>query len=171
LTALVTPSIGSTPVGNVKFYAGAVHLGTVTLNGAGQAILTTSAIPVGAQSLTATYAGNPTDLTSTSSAVEIAVSAVATTTTLVASPTTGAPGTSITLTVTVNPMSGTAIPRGKVTFKDGATTLAVVELNESGVATYVTTTLGAGTHRLTAHYGGNADEVKSVSAAVTVTIT
>ena len=171
LAALVTPSSGSTPSGRVTFYAGAAHLATVTLNGAGQAVLTTNAIPAGAQSLTVTYAGNPTDLASTSSPVEVTVSADSTTTTLVASPTTGTPGTSITLTATVNPMSGTAIPKGKVTFKDGTTTLAVVELNESGVATYTTTTLSVGTDQLTAYYGGNADEVKSVSAAVTVTIT
>jgi hypothetical protein len=158
------------PTGKVGFYAGADILGDVKINAEGQAALTIGALHVGAQSLTATYSSDPTDLASTSSAIVVTISTVSTTTTLNASPTTGAPGTAITLTATVAPSSGTASPKGKVTFKDGTTTLASVKLDESGVATYTATTLAAGTHTITAHYNGSADEVRSVSAAGTVTI-
>jgi hypothetical protein len=126
---------------------------------------------VGVRSLTATYNGNSTDLASTSSASVVTISAVSTATTLIASPTTGAPGTAVTFTATVTPISGTASPKGKVTFKDGTTTLAAVQLAESGVATYTGALMNAGTHTITAHYDGSADEVKSVSVAVKVTIT
>ncbi len=62
LAALVTPSSGPAPTGNVRFFAGAVNLGNVSINDAGQALLTTSALPMGAQSFTATCSGSSTNL-------------------------------------------------------------------------------------------------------------
>ena len=69
-----------TPTGRGTFYSGAVYLGYVTVDGTGQAVLTTDAIPVGTLSLTATYEGNSADRVSTSSAVVITISAVVTVT-------------------------------------------------------------------------------------------
>ena len=65
-TATVT---GASPTGTVTFKDGAATLGTGTLNGAGQATLSTSSLTVGSHSITAVYGGNATNLTSTSSAL------------------------------------------------------------------------------------------------------
>jgi alpha-galactosidase len=54
-TATVT---GAAPTGNVSFYDRDRLMGTVALNGSGQASLTTRTLPWGARSLTARYAGD-----------------------------------------------------------------------------------------------------------------
>ena len=62
-------------------------------------------------------------------------------------------GQAVTFTATV---SGIIIqPTGTVTFIDGTTTLGTANLNASGQATFTTSTLAAGSHSITAVYGGN----------------
>jgi autotransporter-associated beta strand protein len=65
-TATVTGTT-SLPTGTVSFYSGSVLLGTVALSG-GVAILTTSALPVGTDSVTALYNGDGSHETSLSGA-------------------------------------------------------------------------------------------------------
>ena len=91
----------------------------------------------------------------------------ATTTTLVAAPTTANPGGSVTLTATVSPSTAT----GTVTFFAGTTSLGTGTLT-SGVATLNTTTLTPGANSLTATYGGDSSNASSTSTpATTVTVT
>jgi N-acetylneuraminic acid mutarotase len=61
-------------------------------------------------------------------------------------------GQSITFTASV---SGTGTPTGSVTFKDGATTLCANVALSNGSATCTTGTLMAGTHSMSAAYGGD----------------
>jgi hypothetical protein len=70
----------------------------------------------------------------------------------------------VTFTATVSGASGT--PTGTVTFKDGTTTLGTDELDGSGVATYSTSSLTAGTHSITAEYGGDTNYASSTSDPV-----
>ena len=95
----------------------------------------------------------------------------ASTTTLQASPTSANAGQSVTLTATVTSQSGTNTPTGTVTFYNGSTALGTATLNSSGVATFSTTTLPAGSDSITAAYGGDSNAAGSTSQAVTVTIT
>ena len=55
---------GGTPTGSVLFYNGTTELGTATLNGGGQATLSTSGLPVGWNPITARYLGSTTHLPS-----------------------------------------------------------------------------------------------------------
>ena len=64
---------GSAPTGNVSFYAGATLLGTSALNGSYQASLTTSSLAAGSNNITARYAGDTNNFTSTSAALAIQV--------------------------------------------------------------------------------------------------
>jgi hypothetical protein len=76
LTALVKPVTGSaTPGGTVTFKVGTLVLGTVTLNGTGQATLTTTKLPAGTDSVVAEYSGNATFETSTSASVKVTIEA------------------------------------------------------------------------------------------------
>ena len=76
-TVLVTSVPGtSTPAGSVEFLDGSNKLATVTLNGAGQATYSTSALGVGTHSITAKYLGTSGDKASTSSAVSLTVKGV-----------------------------------------------------------------------------------------------
>jgi sugar lactone lactonase YvrE len=72
LTATVTTALG-TPVGPVTFSSGSTVLGTAPLNAAGVATLTTTAIPVGSDTITASYAAAGVFLASTSTGASITV--------------------------------------------------------------------------------------------------
>jgi len=79
-------------------------------------------------------------------------------------------GASETLTATVK-SAGVSVTGGSVTFLDGSTSLSVVALNSSGQATYTSTTFAAGTHSLTASYGGDTSYLASTSSASALTVT
>ncbi|MEI6674340.1 MAG: DUF6288 domain-containing protein [Verrucomicrobiota bacterium] len=64
---------GSTPTGNVAFYAGATLLGTSALNAAFQASVTTSSLTAGSNNISAQYAGNLNNGASTSAVLTIQV--------------------------------------------------------------------------------------------------
>ena len=74
-------------------------------------------------------------------------------------------GAGVTFTADVTPSAAT----GTVTFKDGTTTLGTGQL-ASGVATFTTTTLAAGSHSITAVYAGDANDATSTSSPVTQTV-
>jgi len=97
------------------------------------------------------------------------VTAPATQVTLVSSPSPSGLGQSVTFTATVSPASGTGTPTGTVTFKEGATVLGTGTLN-GGIATFMTSGLGAGVHSITALYGGDANFGGGGSPALTQTV-
>jgi hypothetical protein len=155
LTASVTGN-GGTPTGHVNFFAGTQALGSGTLNSSGVATLSTAALAPGSYSLTAVYAGDTNDGSSTSLPVAEAINQAATTTVLTANPNPAIVTHSVQLTATVSGNGGT--PSGTVVFAAGATTLASVPLPASGIATYATTALPLGSDALTASYSGDAND-------------
>jgi hypothetical protein len=168
LSAAVTSASG-TPTGTVTFYTGTTSLGVGTLNG-GVATLSTTALPVGTDSVTAVYAGSGNFAGSTAPAVTVTVAlAVGATATTLNAPPSAANGTTVTLTAVVSASSGT--PTGTVTFYYGTTPLGTGTLNGSGVATLGTKALPAGTDSVSAVYGGSKSFTGSTSSAVKVTIT
>jgi hypothetical protein len=172
LTALVTPTNGTTtPTGKVEFFNGASELGKVTVNGTGQGVFEAKDLPLGANSLTAQYLGDATHAESTSAVETVTITADITKTSLVASPTSGPPGTPITLTATVTLKSGTIPPTGTVTFKEGAKVLGTATVGANGEAILMISTLKAGTNSITADYAGDSSDKASKSSAVKVTIT
>src|SRR4029077_1265743 len=110
----------------------------------------TSTLAAGAHTITATYAGSGTWVTSKATLTQTVTN---TTTALASSLHPAKTGQSVTFTATVTAVApATGTPTGNVAFKDGATTLATVALNASGKATFTTSTLAAGTHTITATY-------------------
>lgn len=99
----------------------------------------------------------------------VAPSRAATTTTLTSSSTSVTAGSAVTFTATVAPSSGTGTPTGTVTFSDAAGALGAGTLS-SGVATFSTSSLAAGTYAITATYSGDATFAGSTSSAVAVTV-
>jgi FtsP/CotA-like multicopper oxidase with cupredoxin domain len=171
LTAKVTSSASTVPTGTVTFSSGSTSLGTATLDSSGTATLTTASLPIGTDSITASYSGDNAFSTSTSSAVSVTVNPLTTTTTmLTATPSTASFGSSVLLTATVTPGSGTTVPTGTVTFYDGATSLGSAALNGSGVATFTAASLPIGSNSITAVYNAVSPFSGSTSAALTVTI-
>jgi autotransporter-associated beta strand protein len=169
-TATVTSNApgSGTPTGMVKFKDGSTTLGTGALNGSGQATFSTSGLSTGSHSVTVVYGGDTDFATSTSSALGQTVNRDSTATSVASSMGSSVFGQAITLTATVvanSPGSGT--PAGTVTFKDGSTTLGTGTLNGSGVAILNAATLSAGSHSITAMYGGDANFTASTSSGIT----
>lgn len=160
-TATVSPS----STGSVVFKDGTTVLDTISLNGSSIATFSTTALSVGSHTVTAEYQGDSTHNGSTSNSVGVNVAKLATTTTLVANPTTADVGSNVTLTATVSPTA-----TGNVIFKDGTTTLGTVALNGSSVATYTTNALTVGSHSITAAYQGDSTHDPSTSTPTTVTV-
>lgn len=84
--------------------------------------------------------------------VEISQVNTPTTTVLTASPNPSTYGQAVTLTATVTPEGAT----GSVVFTEGTTVLGTDDLDANGVASIVVTNFNAGTHVVTATYGGAA---------------
>jgi hypothetical protein len=78
-----------------------------------------------------------------------------TTTALTASANPANQSSSVTFTAAVSPVTGTGTPAGSVVFSIDEATVGTVALNASGVATYSTSTLAAGSHYILASYAGN----------------
>jgi len=166
-TAVVTSSAGAPPDGEtVSFMKGATLLGTGTLSG-GSASFTTSALPVGTNSITAVYGGDPNFAGSKSKAVSQVVNKATTTTTLTSSLNPSNFGQSVTFTATVTPQFGGNVT-GTVTFYDGTTLLKTVALS-GGASKFTTSALTAGTHSVKATYNGSTSFSGS-SASLTQTV-
>jgi hypothetical protein len=89
-----------------------------------------------------------------------------TTTTLVSSANPSVYGQPVTFTATVSPVSGAGTPTGSVTFSDGGTVLATVELVD-GQASFTTDALTLGRHHITAAYDGDGNFLASTSPVLT----
>jgi large repetitive protein len=161
LTATVTPASAT---GTVQFYNGGTLLGSAALS-AGRAQLSTSALPAGSDSLTATYSGDSNDSASSSSAVTQTVSKAATTTAIGASPSPSTFGTAVTLTATVLPAGAT----GSVQFFSGGVSLGSAGVS-GGQAQLAITTLAAGVDSITASYSGDSNYSPSNASAISQTV-
>jgi uncharacterized protein (TIGR03118 family) len=151
--------------GIVTFLDGSIRLGTAPLTN-GSAAINTILAGAGIHNITALYSGNATFLPSSES-IPLQVTALATRSALVA-PATAAPGSAITLTVTVSSAGG--VPTGSVLFLDGTTQIGTSPLDDAGVATLRNNTLATGSHSLTSSYGGDGKFGASTSTAVSVVI-
>ncbi len=160
---------GGTPTGTVKFTDGTTTLGTGTLNSSGNASFTTSSLSVGVHSITASYSGDSSFFPGVSDALSQTVNQATSSTLISSSVNPSGYGQSITFTATVS--SGGGSPTGTVTFSDGVNTLGTGTLNSSGHATLTTAALAAGTHSITAAYGGDSNFASSNSSPLSQVVT
>ena len=165
-TATVTSQYGASTTGTVTFYNGSSQIGTGTVSGT-VATLAISTLPVGSDSITATYGGDTNNASSAASAVSQTVNKATTTTGLTSSSSSLVYGQSVTFTATIAPQDGGSCT-GTVTFKNGSTTLGTgtVSTNTATLAA----TPAAGSDSITAVYGGDSNCQTSTSTAVTVTV-
>ena len=162
-TATVTPTGGTgTPSGSVTFRDGTTVLGTAPLS-AGMATFTLSGLAVGPHSITAAYGGDASFNPSTSAALNQTVTQAATATAVSSSVNPSSVGQPVTFTATVSVTApGAGMPTGSVTFRDGTTVLGTAPLS-GGTATFTTSALAAGSHPITAAYGGDVSFTASTS--------
>jgi len=164
VTATVKVIAGAaTTTGTVTFTNGAATLGSATLGAAGTATINPT-LPPGQYSIIATYGGDANDSGSASAPLALTVQLA---TTSIAVTTSGSPAlvlSPITFTATVTGNGG--IPTGTVTFLSDGVSIGVANLSATGTAAFTTSALAAGTHSITASYGGDVNDSPSTSAAI-----
>jgi Big-like domain-containing protein/VCBS repeat protein/HYDIN/CFA65/VesB family protein/centrosomal CEP192-like protein len=96
-------------------------------------------------------------------AVGVLINAVATTTALTSLPNPSNLGQTVTFTATVTPQ-GQGTPTGTVSFFDSGTNIGNSNLNSSGIATLMSSSLAVGTHTITATYNGDSTFAPSTSS-------
>ena len=155
ITATVTSS-GGTPTGTVAFKDGGTVItgcGAKALT-SGQATCATTALTLGAHSLSAEYSGVPGYLAGASATYSHMVNQAGTTTTVTSTPNPSTYNQSVTITATVASAGGA--PTGTVAFKNGGTVITGcgAQTLTSGQATCTTTALALGARTLAAAYSG-----------------
>jgi hypothetical protein len=163
LTATLTPAAAT---GAVSFYSGTTLLKEVGVT-AGKAVLTTTALKLGTDQLTAKFVPTgSTYLASTSAIKSVTITAVPTKTTLKASAKKIKKGKKLTLTVKETP----AVP-GKAAIYNGAKKIGTVTVKK-GKAKFATRKLKVGSHKLKAKFTpSSANDAKSTSKVIKVKVT
>jgi hypothetical protein len=164
LTATVTPTTGtSNPDGTVTFTDDGISLGASmlsTTDGVTSASMLVTTLPVGSDSVTASYSGGPGFVASSSARpASVMVSKATTTLGLLTSDNPSPAGQSVTFTATVFPITGSG-ETGVVTFFDNGTRIGTGSV-VNGQATLSVTTLSAGDHRIAADYDGDSSFIGS----------
>jgi hypothetical protein len=165
-TVSATPPGAGTPTGTVIFSVDGVPQPPIALSG-GQASLTTSALPVGNRTISAEYGGDASFLGSTAPDLGQVVTQAGTSTALTSSLNPSGVGQAVTFTATVTatpPSVGT--PTGSVQFFDDGLALGAPVAVAGGQATLTTSVLAAGSHPITAVYGGGGIFLGSTSPVV-----
>jgi hypothetical protein len=166
LSANVSMASGATAdgaiTGKVTFSNGATSLGSVSVDGNGNATLSLTNLPVGKDAIVASFAGNTNYAASTSAALPETINQTSTTTALISSNQSALEGKASTFTATVTTATGTAT--GTVNFLDNGTIVGTGSLNAQGVATLTISTLAVGNQSMTAVYLGDSNYTGSTSA-------
>ena len=158
-TAQVSPA-GAT--GSVQFRIDGNNFGSpVALINGSASSSATALLSAGNHSVSALYGGDNNFAGSTAPLTQV-VNQAATASSIVSSLNPSAFGQVVVFTATVTSPGGT--PTGTVTFKDGSASLGSVALDASGHASFATPALVAGTHSITAAYGGGINFIISTSA-------
>jgi len=169
LTATVTA--GGAATGSISFEAtpsiGApIDLGSATVDGSGQAVLDTAALPIGDYSIVANYAGDSAVDAGASSGLAHTVAKATASVDVVSNIASTEFGFDPTLTITVTAVGpGAGSPSGSVTVSRDGAELGSVSLNGSSVATLVVDAGDTGDHTFTAAYSGDSSFVASSGTA------
>jgi Big-like domain-containing protein len=155
-----------TPTGTVTFTYGASNtvLGTATLTqvspGVARAILTSGDLPVGVQSIRATYSGD-TDYApgQPSAPVTHTVNKAASLLALTSSANPSRYGQAVTFKATLTSSTGGGVPGvgGVVRFFIGGNEVGTGTVNAQGVATFTTNSLAVGSYVVTASFAGDSN--------------
>ena len=150
LTALV----GSGCTGTVSIKEGSTTLATATISGS-SASWTTSSLTGGLHSLVASYGGDANCNSATSSAISQTISRAPISINGSSSLNPSRYGDALQLTYTFLGVVSQATPQGSASLYDGSNLLSTLTLDVSGHASFLSSTLPAGSHSLRVVYNGD----------------
>ncbi len=171
-TAKVAPtsSGGPTAQGTVTFEEGTSVLGVANLTAKGTATLNTTALGAGVHDIVASYSGDSHYGPGESAPLVEEVAKASTQVSLVPTLNPAPYGSSATLKATVKAVApGAGTPAGTVTFREGGTVLATVQLS-GATASLPLKSLAPGAHEITASYSGDHDDLASEAGPFTETV-
>jgi hypothetical protein len=167
------------PTGTVTFYDGGIAIGTGTLSNTATdiATFTTSLLTTGGHTITAAYTSGDGNFNASPASTSITQTVTpANTTTSVessGSPTVSGQSVTFTASVTVNSPGSQAVanPTGTVTFYDGGVAIGTGTLSgtPTDTAAFVTSTLSAGNHTITAAYTSGDGNFNTSPASASIT--
>ncbi len=160
ITATVSGEYGGWATGTVTFFINGVAASTLAVSN-DQASYATSFSATGSQNVTATYSGDSSNQSSTSSVLLETVQPQPTTTTLVSSSNPVVHNQTVTFTATVAGQYG-APSTGNVTFAVNGGTVSTVPLT-NGQASYSQVFAAAGSDSVSASYSGDSNDHSSSS--------
>lgn len=169
LTAKITASLAAdgTPTGSVNFFSGTTAIGSATVDGSGDAVLSLSTLPVGNSTISAVFNGTNGFSNSTSANLTQVVNKATSLTTVTTSPNPSGYGQSVILSANISAVSpGSGTPTGTVTFLSGNTTLGTATLDANGSGSVTTSSIAAGTSSITASYSGDNNFTAANSTAL-----
>ena len=158
---------GTNPTGTIQFKDGSTSLGAPVAMTSGAASMTTLSLAGGTHPITAAYSGDSSNTTSTSAILPEVVSRGSSTTRIASSLNPATPGQPVTITATVTGNN----PTGSVEFLDGTASLTPPVPLVGNTAAFTTSSLSAGTHSITAAYGGDGSNLMSASLVLSQVIT
>ena len=161
----VSSAAAGTITGTFTVLDGGASIGTAPVMAGNQGNLS---LPIthGSHALTVMYGGDGNYAASTSSATTVVVNVATTSTVVMSSANPSTAGSTVTFTATVTANTAGNIT-GSVMFLDGATSLGSGTVGQGGIATFITSALAAGSHTITAQYGGDGNNTGSTSPAIT----
>jgi hypothetical protein len=165
-TIVANPPGSGLPTGTVTFNSGSTALGSSAVDATGHAQLTTSALPLGSDAVTASYGGDANFTASISALLTQTVNKNGTATAVSSTANPSVYSQPVAFTATVTPTSGAGQATGTVTFFSGSTPVGTPTLNGSGQATLTISSLAVGTASITAKYNGDANFGPSTSPAI-----
>ena len=142
--------------GSVTFKDNGSSIGTGTIDASlGVATLITTSLPVGSDTITATYPGDSNfNSQSVSTLNPVFLITSTTTTAILSSSNPSAFGSSVTFSAVVSSDHGGGTPGGTVVFKSDGTSIGIGTIS-GGTATFATSSLSLGSHTMTAVYNGD----------------
>jgi len=160
VTATAAPPTTGTPTGTIQFFNNGTSLGTVPLSAAGAAVLATSTLPAGADTITCTYSGDTNFAPATCSPVAVRITAAPSALTLTSSVNPSPALTPVTFTAHFSVNGQPAGAGNAITFR-------IVQSPGAAVLTFPATTdaTGAATFSPAGFYPGT----YAVTAAFTAT--
>jgi hypothetical protein len=160
------PGRGSAPLSVLFFINLQSGANAVFEPNLGSSATATAMLAPGTYSLTAHYSGDATYAASVSNTIDVTIAPATPKVSVTSSANPSYSGENVMLTATIANSFGS--PAGSVIFSDGATALGTVPVS-NGAASYTASFSSAGSHTITAAYGGDANNA-AASGTVTQTV-